>query len=371
MKLNIESANTHSNVAKNQHLLPRTYMKQWSKDNTDSVYFFDKTHFEEGVCQRKVDTINSLNNYYDIKAGDLFVPDDALNEIFGFLNELDIDYIDIEEDGIEGNIYSLSTLKELNAHYRKFENWIIKDKNGNLATKKERNKIKQRLEQARYTFIEEEWNKQYENNWIPFITSFEKNVRDTQLKVFSKVPKLKIDDFFQLMEYIVIFDFRNFNGNSLINELLDTIIPNEAKEIVVPNKEKVHYFNNTAYEEFKYGDKIEAYYEYLKLKKGHISVMLKNYINKLDVIIYITDFSNPFITSDKPSMVIKNTSNKNEHIFVATPTMLITTYLRNGKVPNYSVKKIDVKGVKYYNKRIAEYSNSLIVYDPKQINSLM
>lgn len=38
LKIVIPQANTHSNVAKEQHLVPRIYMKQWSYNDSNSVY---------------------------------------------------------------------------------------------------------------------------------------------------------------------------------------------------------------------------------------------------------------------------------------------------------------------------------------------
>ena len=35
MNIVIPKANTHSDVAKEQHLVPRTYMRQWSYNNTE------------------------------------------------------------------------------------------------------------------------------------------------------------------------------------------------------------------------------------------------------------------------------------------------------------------------------------------------
>lgn len=55
---------------------------------------------------------------------------------------------------------------------------------------------------------------------------------------------------------------------------------------------------------------------------------------------------------------------------IATPTMLITTYLRNGIKPSYSVNKIIEKDVSDYNNRIAKNSDSLILYNSKQIKEI-
>ena len=47
MNIVIPKANTHSDVAKEQHLVQRTYMRQWSYNNTDSIYIFNKRQKEK------------------------------------------------------------------------------------------------------------------------------------------------------------------------------------------------------------------------------------------------------------------------------------------------------------------------------------
>ena len=86
MNIVIAKANTHSDVAKEQHLVPRTYMRQWSYNNTDSIYIFNKRQKEKAVQPANVNSINYIVGFHDIKAGDIFVPDEALEELFGFVS---------------------------------------------------------------------------------------------------------------------------------------------------------------------------------------------------------------------------------------------------------------------------------------------
>lgn len=75
MNIEIPKANTHRDVAKEQHLVPRTYMRKWSYNNSDSIYVFDKNKREKGVQPANVNSINYIVGFHDIKAGDVFVPD--------------------------------------------------------------------------------------------------------------------------------------------------------------------------------------------------------------------------------------------------------------------------------------------------------
>ena len=78
-------ASTHPEVAKNQHLVPQTYMSAWSYNNGDSVWVYDKNNAKHpdkngipAVRSRSIEKINCINNYHDIKAGDFFTTEAAL-----------------------------------------------------------------------------------------------------------------------------------------------------------------------------------------------------------------------------------------------------------------------------------------------------
>ena len=87
--------------------------------------------------------------------------------------------------------------------------------------------------------------------------------------------------------------------------------------------------------------------------------MIDNYLDTMGIRVCLTTKDAPFITSETPSMVIKNIDGLYEHIFVATPTMLITTYKTNN-LQRYMVCNLKRKYVNRYNKYIARNSEILI-----------
>ena len=107
----LPEANTHPDVAKEQHLVPRTYMRMWSYKQGDSVWVVDKKNLARGIESKKVDSINYRTGFHDIKAGDVFVPDEALNDLFGFMQDFRV-----ECDGV-----SYNSLREFNDHFYEFE----------------------------------------------------------------------------------------------------------------------------------------------------------------------------------------------------------------------------------------------------------
>lgn len=341
----IPEANTHPDVAKDQHLVPRTYMREWSPKSNDSIWVFNKEEMEEGIQPQNVNKINYKTGFHDIKAGDIFVPEEALQELFGFLKKYRI-----ELDGKE-----LKELSELNDHYFEYDKWEIYDEENNLATRKIKNEIKRIINQSRYTFIETEWCYQFEDNWTNYIHRFEEKVR---CKALAKPYVPDENERKELMQYILIYDFRNIKGNAWINSIIDEVFPPEMAEVEIPYKERIHKFNNTIGDEFKHESRKKAFYEFLKNRQGKMDLMLQNYLKSFGIRICLTSIDFPFMTCETPSMMIKRIDGLYEHIFVATPTMLITTYKTDQFL--FSRSYFKPKDVRRYNQYIVKNGNLII-----------
>ena len=173
---------------------------------------------------------------------------------------------------------------------------------------------------------------------------------------------LTSDELEKLMEYIIIFDFRSINGNAWIKQIIDKILPYEIDSLDIPWKERTHNFNKTAGEELRHAGIVKASYEYLNHKNGKMRLLLDKYMENMGIKICLSDETMPFITSELPSQVVKNIDGYNEHIFVATPTMLITTY-KTDNTNRYTVNYLKRKYVNRYNKYIAQNSSMIITKD--------
>lgn len=341
-------ANTHPNVAKNQHLIPRTYMREWSSGGNDTVFVYKKNEKNRKIKPKNIDKINCEGGFHDIKAGDIFIPDEALESLFGFLKKY---RIELDEKELE-------TLRDLSKAYYRYDEWKIYDDENLIANKKLKNLYKKTIEQSRYTFIEEEWGRQFENNWQTYIHQLEEKVR-CKLFVNTYVPSE--EEMEKLMEQILIFNFRSRKGNIIINGILDDILSNYYFDHEISIKERVHRFNITQYDEIKHAIQIKSYYEYLKNRNGKMKIILEKYLKILGIRICLTDSKFPFLTCDNPSMEIKREDNLYEHIFVATPTMLITTFKSNKNL--YIRKYLSHEEVEMYNKYIIKNSNLIITRD--------
>lgn len=349
MNFFIPKANTHPDVAKEQHLVPRTYMRQWSYNSDDSIWVIDKKELNKGIQTKNINSINYVNGYHDIKAGDLFMPDEALKELYSFLLPLKIVY-----DG-----KTLKTLRDIHNAFFNYEDWEIYDNSGIKATKKEKNEIQRVLIQSRFTFIEEQWCYQYENKFFEFISKIERNLH---CKLLLNPYKITADEYKELMKYLLIFDFRNNQGNSYINDIIDCLPMDIFDEIDIPPQDRIHFFNQNAGDELRYALRISAFYNFLKNKEGIIQSMTDSYLQNLGIVIYLTTKNHPFITSELASLMKIQPNGLKEHIFIATPTMLISAFKSHtyGHIVTTNARP---SVVWKYNKYIAKMSKTIITYD--------
>lgn len=313
-------------------------MRNWCYSG-DSVWTVNKEDRPYRICSRNIETINSISYHYDIKPGDLFATEESLKHIFGFLSDYDISYEDTKLD-----------LQELNNRYPLFDQWVIMRPNGRVINKAERNVIRSTLQQSRYSFIETEWSKQYENMWNDFIHDIEGRV--TSIKAGGQ-KLLNQDDMELIMKYLIMFDWRSRSGNSIFNEILDcvcNIIPG-FKTTDIPLGNRVHREDRTIIDELRNALYRKAYYEFLN-SAGWMNAYVDSYLANLTFAFYLTDGSDPFITSDNPAFMFTNDNDQKEHVFVALPTLLITT-CRADKEGTFIVSNPSAHEVAYYNQVIA------------------
>lgn len=346
MNFKLPEKNTHPGIAREQHLVPRTYMRAWAHDDNEHIWVYDLKSNKRQPEERTVESINYKNGFHDIKIGDIFIPEEAMEELYGPLRNYKI-IVDEKE---------LTSLADYRQHYADYKRWIITDENGNVANKNEKNAFKAILDQSRYVFIEKAWCDQFEQYWQKYINKFEMKIR---CNVGTSIYEPTWDEFTKMMEYVLIYDFRNEYGNSMVNQIIDIALPEEIATLEMPYADRVHKFNKSAGDEYKHASQIKSFYEYLKYREGKIALMLDQYIKNCGISIYLTQEQFPFITSNAPSMVIKRIDNVEEHIFAATPTMLVSVHGKLGN-KNFGYKHVKPKEVKRYNKYIAEKSSLII-----------
>ena len=368
----IPAPKKHDNVAKNQHLIPRCYMKAWKHNSgrDPKVWVYDKCiNYCASNPERSVWTLESFstkdimakNGFHDIKAGFPYMPDGALHEIYD-----DILQFDVVCDG-----RNLDSPKLLNQYFCKFNEWEIKDSTGTFFTEDEKTDLKEYFNESRWTYVETEWARTYENNWGQFIQSLETKIKqDYAHRMTSKQSCVTQDELNTLMKYCMIYNWRSIAGNEIFNSIYKSIpFAEELKSITIPEADRTYEDDVTAYDQIKHASIIKAFVDYLQSDSGKMKIIESEFIQRLAPVFLITDDTNPFITSDVPSFTREREDGLKDTIFVATPTLAIGYGI--GASGEFMVSRLTENEVLEYNKSIAKYGNRLIIknqnYDIKQL----
>lgn len=297
-------------------------MRNWCHSG-GSVWTINKRDKTPKICSRNIERINAINFHHDIKAGDLFTTANSLKFIFGFLDNYNIYFEGIKLDH-----------DTMNRNFMYFDQWDIYKPDGNLTNKTERNIIKDTLLKSRYTFIETEWSRQYENSWSTFIFEIERKIISIKAGGQEYLSSIDME---LLMKYLIMFDWRSKSGNSILNEILDLfseIMP-EFQTSEIPTKDRVHKEDETFMDEIRNAFCRKAYYEFL----NDIGTM-KTYVDS-----YLEHFWK-------------------EHVLVALPTLLLTT-CRTDKKGAFLISRLSAEEVLYYNQVIAQNGELLILPNDK------
>lgn len=308
----IPVANKHEDTATNQHLVPQCYMREWSynpKQTSVWLYQKDKNVAEtdiEDICivhdSKPLKKLNSIDNYYDLKAGCYFMPQEALDEIFGPTMHLNVTL-----DGI-----NLDTEKKRNEKFGLYDEWVVTDSTGIELTEDEKEQLEKYFDEARFVFIENEWNYQYENNWRTYIKEFQNKIIQTNNGVGCNKSGEKTicslitaDMISEIVKFLIVFDIRGFLSDEYINEQIDSIfdiLPSEVFDMDLEPKDRMHPMETTVRECFRHQFILHLCYDILKGNQmsGIARTIWESYKEHLVPRFCLTDINHPFVTSEKP-----------------------------------------------------------------------
>lgn len=370
---NIPIADKHEDTATNQHLVPQCYMREWAYNpNKSSVWLYqrdsggeetdvDKINISYGSKQIK--KINAIDNYYDIKAGCYFMPQEALDEIFGPTMHLTVTL-----DGV-----SLDTEKKRNEKFGLFDEWIVSGVDGNVITEEEKVDLKKYFDEARFVFIEKEWDHQYENNWRTYINDFYNKILQTKSGIgCNSVGEKNISTLVtaemisEIIKLLIVFDIRGFSLDEYINEQIDSIfdiLPSEIFDMELEPEDRMHPMETTVRECFRHQFILHLCYDILKGNQmsGIVKTIWEGYKEHLIPRFCLTDAKHPFMTSERPVFMNILDNGQKEHIFVALPTMLIS--MGRGDKGQFFVCNLSPDEVDAYNRTIAKNNEFIISRD--------
>ena len=334
--------------AKYHHRIPQTYMKSWCFSG-DSVWWYDK---ESKVSkQRNIGNIMGVNHFHSIKAGSIFTKTEALDKIFAPLDGhtvFDSDY--------EGKTTQLMTKDELNQKFYNYDNWTIKDSDGNELTAKQKRILYNEISQISDNYIEKAWSQKYENAWKDTITEIEKVVKD----IHDKKPILLTDTAYHtIIDYFVMFQWRSKQGYDEARKVIDWITEVVPEIMRMTVSDSVHKEDKTVQDEMWHNYLLSQYHKFLN-GDGVMSQELEQYFEKLSPI-FMIDKTESIITSDNPCFTFINKDGYREPILVALPGLIISLAKKDPDSPNsYRIYEMNSDDVKYYNRVIFESGNEII-----------
>lgn len=366
----IPTANKHEETAVNQHLVPQCYMREWSYNlRQTSVWLYEKkrnitsgdVNEISAICgSKRLEKINAIDNYYDIKAGCYFMPQEALDEIYGPTMHLKV--------SLDGEF--LDTEKKRNSKFGLFDMWVITDDANIPLTQSEKDDLKKYFSDARFDFIEKEWGRQYESNWRTYIKDFENKIRCLNATIGSNAKNnngvnttITADMISEIVKMLIIFDIRGFSLNEYLCEVIDKvwgILPPQLSTMILNPNDAMHPIETTVKENFMHQYILHICYDILKDNNitGTAKVILDKYTEHLVPLFCLTDKSHPFVTSEHPVFINTDDKGKKEQIFVALPTLLIS--IGRGDKGHFFVSNLTPEEVDNYNKIIARNNDHII-----------
>lgn len=327
---------------KYHHLISQTYLKAWCYSNK-SIYVISK-HNERDYQSRNIENNFGITQFHTIKAGMPICEENDLIKIYECLKEYNIFCKEKH----------LKNYREYNDLYSLFDKWIIQ-KDGQKISSKEKNILKNKIDNVKILDIENMWEQKYESKWNSIRDKIEENILYNDLT--------EVDEFDKdiIMKSIVAFNWRGFSSDEHFNEISKWICNIAGlQNISIPVESRQKEFLSTAEEEMRHYLLLRKYREFLR-DKGIIYDMANNYSKYFNIKFYVATESARFITSDNPSFICDNIHGQKTHVFPISPQIVIAIGKIDESKGKYLIERIGCNEVNQINKLIYEHSINRLV----------
>lgn len=360
----------------NQHFVPRVYLKRWSPQGNDSVFYFEKPNLSIGK-PRNVMSILYNRHTYTITF-DLYYVLDYMPEVKAdFMKQMITILQNYNALAFNGDV-ALDT-KELlcDAHNLcSIDKWEFRKKNdiSCLAPKKA---ILNNIKEIRSYIIETSLDDFVEKKWNDILAEF---ISEIEIGYANKIgdEDITVDNSIieEIVSILLLFMCRNPKFDcqgifpSIGNLLIDLLTNHTSDE--TPKENIQHYVDeqirgawlSQVYKAL-FNNDVSFFSEYFRKIKEQCQITL----------LYCPESNGAFITSDNPAFAYVNNvtkANYNAIYFPLTPQYLLLI----GKGQPNSLNKIDVKtvtnkGVKSFNKIILSKSYTSIVSSKKYLGYII
>lgn len=326
-------------ISKYHHLIPQTYLSAWANGSgTLKIKWIDSNNIE----MRNKSSIGGINHYHSIVAGMPFCNKEDTDKFFASLFEYDV--------FLDGEILKDSI--EMNKHYGRFDEWIIKRPNGSRVSNRH---LKSQIDRVKIQDIEEQWSKQYEDKW--------NKVRDIiEYKVADADKRIPAFYFGYLMRFFISLDWRSITLNSDFNNMVNCLLNDtlDMDMVNIPEEENtLHLFENMT-DYMKHCLLLNYFREFLN-DSGVIYKHAKISMANLTFGFLIATGKEKFITSDNPAFITEVENSMKIGILPITPEILMIQVKKNNSAKEYLVNRINDYEVKTYNKYILDNASEFVV----------
>lgn len=361
----------------NQHFVPRVYLKRWSPQGNNNVFYYKKPDLSIGQ-PRNVATILYGRHTYTITMDSYYVID--------YMPEVKLDFSKQIADILKSynvvafcNGVCLDTEELLSASQNLsfLDNWEFrKSDNVNCTVPKKRAILENlksirsyRIETALDDFVEKKWNKIL-NDFISEIeVGYANRISDEDISVHASAIEGVIATLLLFMCRNPQFDCQGIfpSIESMLLSMLLKDVSNEAE------KEEIHQYVK---EQIRGAWLSQVYKALFNNDVGFFSEYFRKIKERCQVtIMRCPEDNGSFLTSDNPAFSFVSYATKanyNAIYFPLTPKYLLAI----GRGKQYSLDKIDVKtvtnkGVKSFNKIILSKANESVVSNKKYLGIIL
>lgn len=348
-------------ATKNQHYVPRVYLKTWeTKVETsrepqkffDGVYYFGKSDtIGEGSTR---EAILWKPHLYTISFRQLYLARKCPKVYNFFVDEIFSLMRNNSPQPVYGKLgYSLiKTRRSVYKHLYDIDDWEFYYDDGTMARKKA---LLNRFNDIRCYLLEDSFSSVFESKWERIFQTFVSEVKNTapiagtesERKISEKAAKDMMEFFFMLLCRSPQFDAMGVY--SWMNDILKQSLSGD--EVVDEMMEAVWF--------------TELYKMFYKKNGGFYHTVLAKTVENCQFILFEAYHNaGSFITSDNPAFQHIShieVSNMNGYYFPISPQYMLLIVKGNAPVNVVDYRMADDKLIRKFNQIIASHSNKLIV----------
>lgn len=339
---------------KNQHYIPRVYLKPWEHENK-KLWIADKNH-EDKKIEKKEEKVFSSRNLYTVKLNQEFVVKhcekikrEFSEKIANFMNDQEV-YA--KDRGIE-----IRSLDQIESKLDNIEEWtFFRNDSGKVVS---RSKIIKNIRSFTSYYLENKFNDYFENQWC--------QTRDSFVELYNAegVHKVKQNYIDLIIKFAIATEMRGPKSNLVT-----------LAKLVISNK--YNYWDkfglNVRFRnEYKKQDVANQYwlidlYKMMTGGTGYYNTFLKSFYAKVShIILFTTKGNDSFITSDNPFFIEKNNSEKGIYFPITPKHLIFLPVIKNDFSSDYEgiylkTETINSKEIEKLNAIIKRNANKSIVY---------